>query len=258
MTLGVAAGIAIAAAIAAWAIKALRADGAVAAAAIGTAILWGTGWSGAAALLGFFLTGTAISRLCPDPAAARGEAKGGRRDAGQVLANGAAAAIIALVAHPEPTLALAGTVSALAAANADTWATAVGGTSPTPPRGILSGAELPPGTSGAITSRGTAGAILGAFIVAFLAGVFTADRSLLLIATVTGFTGMVLDSILGATLQGRFTCPSCGTATERALHSCGARTTPTGGWRWLTNDGVNALATATAGVAGLLWAGLIR
>ena len=63
---------------------------------------------------------------------------------------------------------------------------------------------------------------------------------------------MVLDSILGATLQGRFRCPSCSIDSEHRVHRCGTRTEPTGGVSWLTNDGVNALTTAAGALGGLL------
>jgi uncharacterized membrane protein len=64
---------------------------------------------------------------------------------------------------------------------------------------------------------------------------------------------MLGDSLLGATLQGRFTCPACDLPSERRVHRCGAATRLTGGWRALDNDGVNLLATTIAGLWGLAW-----
>jgi uncharacterized membrane protein len=80
-----------------------------------------------------------------------------------------------------------------------------------------------------------------------------ADSRLLVIwGTVIGTGGMVLDSILGAALQGRFHCPVCRVDSERRTHRCGTPTVRTGGISWLTNDGVNAVTTAAGAIAGLV------
>ena len=243
---------AIAALVAALAARAraLTGRGAVAAAAVGTAVLWTAGWAGAAALFAFFLSSSIVSHALPDPAAARGEAKGGRRDAGQVLANGGAAAIAAILAAGRPAPALWAVTSSLAAAAADTWATAIGATSPGLPHHILSGEAIPPGTSGGVTPRGTLGALGGAIVVAAAAGLVARELRLVLAAASIGFIGMVVDSVAGATVQGRFHCPACDAATERTVHRCGTRTRLVAGRAWLTNDGVNALATGTAALLG--------
>lgn len=253
-----AAAIAVAVALVAATAGALTPRGGAAAAAVGVAVLWTAGWAGAAALLLFFLSSSAVSHILPDPAAQRGEAKGGRRDAGQVLANGGAAALAGLIAVGRPTLAIWAITASLAAAAADTWATAVGATSPHLPRHIISGTPIPTGQSGGVTLRGTIAAALGALMVAAAAAIVTRDLRLLVVATAIGWVGMVVDSAVGATIQGRFTCPACAVDTERAVHRCGTRTTPIGGWRWLTNDGVNAIATgsgALLGAAAWCWIG---
>jgi uncharacterized membrane protein len=67
-----------------------------------------------------------------------------------------------------------------------------------------------------------------------------------------GTGGMVLDSVLGATLQGRFHCPPCGVDSEHRVHRCGSPTVHTGGLPWLTNDGVNAVSTAAGALAGMV------
>ncbi|MGB7212219.1 MAG: DUF92 domain-containing protein [Gemmatimonadales bacterium] len=250
MRLTLAVEIALAVSLLAAGFGALSGWGGVAAAAIGTAVLWAGGWAGAAALFAFFLSSSALSHFLPDPAAQHGEAKGGRRDAGQVLANGGAAAIIALIASTRPSLALWAITASLAVAAADTWATAIGATSPHLPNHIISGETIPAGTSGGITVRGTLGALLGALVVAAAAAMVVRSTRLFVVGTIVGWVGMVFDSGLGGMVQGRFHCPACDTATERALHRCGTRTHPTGGWRWLTNDGVNAIATGSGAVLG--------
>ncbi|MFN8652372.1 MAG: DUF92 domain-containing protein [Gemmatimonadales bacterium] len=233
-----------------FAARALTRAGTVAATLVGTAILWRTGTAGLAALGTFFVGASLISRLAPDPAARALEAKGNTRDAIQVLANGGAAALAALLA-PGAT-ALWCVTASLAAAAADTWATSAGGWSRIAPRHVLTGRTVPPGTSGGITSLGSAGAAAGALSVAGMAGLVARDLRLVVWATTIGVAGMLLDSVIGAALQGRFHCDRCDADTERAMHRCGSATRVVGGFRWITNDGVNALATLAAALLGYL------
>jgi uncharacterized protein (TIGR00297 family) len=243
VTPAVAAAVSAAVALLAWRARALTAAGGCAAWAVGAVILWGAGWAAGAVLLAFFVSSSAVSRLAAPERLL--DAKGNRRDAWQVLANGGAAAVGAL-AGPA---ALWIVTAALAAAAADTWATSLGTRSRTPPRHLLTGAEVPAGTSGGVTPLGTAGGLAGAVVTA-LPGLVGGGTALALAATMIGFAGMLADSVLGALVQGRFHCPACDTASEWPVHRCGARTEPRGGWSWLTNDGVNAAATALAGLAG--------
>jgi uncharacterized membrane protein len=65
-----------------------------------------------------------------------------------------------------------------------------------------------------------------------------------------GVAGTLADSVLGATVQGRFHCPVCGRDPERARHDCTGTARPSGGIGWIDNDVVNLLATTVgAGVA---------
>jgi len=233
----------------AFGLRALTGLGALAATAIGSAILIGTGLPGGATLLTFFIGSSIVSRVSPDPASRLG-AKGSRRDQWQVLANGGVAAAGALLgAGPGLWIVTA----SLAVAAADTWATSIGAWSPRPPRHLLSGKVVPPGTSGGITLLGTLGALAGAVMVAGMAASVSHQDWLFPLATMVGLAGMLVDSALGAGLQGRFYCAQCREDTERRVHHCGTRSIPRRGLRWLNNDGVNALATALGGMAG--WAG---
>jgi uncharacterized membrane protein len=211
---------------------------------VGTAILWGTGWPGLVALGTFFAGSSAISRLAPDLTSGL-DAKGARRDAVQVLANGGAAAVGALV----PGAGLWIVTSSLAAAAADTWATSTGGWSRSLPRHLLTFQSVPAGTSGGVTLAGTAGAFAGAASVGAAAAVAAHLPVLFPVALVLGMLGMLADSALGASLQGRFHCDGCDLPTERRMHPCGRLSRPIGGFWWLSNDGVNASATLGAAVA---------
>lgn len=230
-----------------WRLAALTGPGALTAVAVGTAVLLGTGWPGCLALGAFFAGSSLVSRLAPDPTAAL-DAKGQRRDPFQVLANGGPAAVGALV--PEAGLWIV--TATLAASAADTWATSVGGWSRLPPRHILTGRPVDPGTSGGVTPLGTAGALAGAALVAAGPALAGSDLALFAVAVVVGMLGMLLDSLLGAAAQARFHCHRCDRRTERRVHRCGETARLVGGFAWLTNDGVNLLASAAAACAG--WA----
>lgn len=238
---------AIAVAAVAWRGGALRLSGAAAAALVGALTLIGAGWMGGAVLMAFFLPSTAISRLWP-AAASAADPKGDRRDAWQVLANGGIPALAVALGGLPGAMAFA---AGLTAAAADTWATAVGAHSRTPPRHILTTQVVSPGTSGGVTVLGTVGAAAGAALVAIAAVPLVGLRGAAL-AFGIGMGGMVLDSALGAGVQGRFHCDNCDRPSEWKMHRCGRATRWLGGRPWITNDGVNALASLAASVAG--WA----
>jgi uncharacterized membrane protein len=239
-------------ALLAWAARSLTGGGALAAWAIGTAVLAGTGWAGGAVLAAFFVSSSVLGRLAPVSAGL--DPKGERRDPRQVAANGGPAALGALLGLVEPSLGLWVVTGSLAAAAADTWATSIGGWSPRLPRRLLVGPELARGTSGGMTMVGTLGAAAGALLVAATGAAVGGGSALLPVGTLVGFAGMVADSVLGSGWQGRFRCPACDLASEWRVHRCGARTVPVGGMAWLDNDGVNLAATALGAVlAGVAW-----
>ena len=231
--------------------RALTGDGALLAFLVGFLVLAGTGWAGGIALGAFFVSSTLLSRRAEKHEPAWLDAPGNRRNAWQVLANGgpaAAGGLIGLLGRPAMGLAIV--VSSLAAAAADTWATSWGMSSAGDPIDIRRWKRVPKGTSGGISLRGTLGGVGGALLVAAAPLAAGAPVRLLLAGTVSGIAGMMADSLIGATLQGRFFCPVCKLQSERRIHRCGAPTVPTGGWPALTNDGVNLLATALAGLIG--------
>lgn len=253
---GAALGVVIAGA--AQALGSLTTGGAAAASVVG-ALTFGLGGLGPGVLLIlFFVSSSALSRLggARKRAVHAAFAKGSRRDQGQVLANGGlAAALAALYGLTGQAGWLAGLAGALAAVNADTWATELGVLARRRPRLITSGAPVEPGTSGGVTLEGTLAAAGGAGLIAGAGALFGGGWPLFLAATAGGLCGALADSLLGATVQAMYHCPACDRQTERhPLHSCGAATRPLRGWPWLRNDGVNFAASAVgaAVAAGLL------
>jgi uncharacterized protein (TIGR00297 family) len=245
-------------AAAAWRARARTGPGAIPATLVGTAILATTGWPGGAVLLAFFVPSSAVGRIGlgrPSASDARGE----RRDPVQVVANGGAAAAAGFAEWLEPGLGFWMLTASLAAAAADTWATSTGRVSPKEPCDLLTGMRVVRGTSGAVSLVGSLGAVVGAAVVAGVGALVGRSLALFAAATAIGVGGMLADSLLGATLQARFVCPACGVASERPVHRCGTRTIRNGGLAWLDNDGVNALATIAAALAGgVAWLSLAR
>jgi uncharacterized protein (TIGR00297 family) len=219
---------------------------------VGLLVLSGTGWPGGAVLAAFFVSSTLVSRGAPRPAVL--DPKGDRRDARQVAANGGVAALVSLLGWHDQTLGLWLLTGALAAAAADTWATAIGAYSRTPPRRVIGWDPVPAGTSGGVTVAGTFGAAAGAALVAATAVLAGAPSVLLGVGTLVGFLGMAADSLLGATVQARWHCVACDRPSEWPVHRCGARTVHRGGWPWLDNDAVNLLGSLTgAALASMAW-----
>jgi len=175
--------------------------------------------------------------------------KPGFRDWGQVVANGGLSAALALISSAEsgwiwPTIAYTGVIAAV---TADTWATELGGLSPTRPRLITTWKKVPPGTSGGITLIGTLAALAGSGGIALVSGLVFPDLSFVKLLVSLLFAGTIssfFDSLLGATLQGMYICPACDIVTEQhPHHHCQTSTQQIRGWTWLNNDVVNFLAS---------------
>ncbi len=252
----------------------LSRSGAAAATGLGALVfgLGGLGW--AVLLVVFFASSSGLTHLFGrrkrDLAAAF--SKGGRRDAGQVLANGGLAGLVVVVhaLWPEWAGFWIAYCGILAAVNADTWATELGVLSRAAPRLIITLRSVERGTSGGVSLAGTLAALAGALLVGLIGGLFWPGQALdnvglqpaldqvmrtAGVVAAAGLLGSLVDSLLGATLQAIYYCPDCGQETERyPLHTCGTPTTLQRGLSWLDNDGVNAICGLFGGVtAVVLW-----
>jgi uncharacterized protein (TIGR00297 family) len=224
------AGVSTAAATLAWRLRGLTRSGAWAAAVCGTLLYVGGGWRWLVLVGVFFVTSSVLTRLDPPlPASRRSslDRRGRRWD--QVAANGGVAALaavaFALTSSPAAFTAAAG---ATAAATADTWASELGRWSPIAPRLITTGAVVPPGSSGAVSLVGTLGAAAGALLIAGAAAVLTMSvpevRQVAAIAA-AGFVGMLVDSVLGATAERR--------------------------WSWVGNSLINFVTTGSGAIVAI-------
>lgn len=234
----------------------LAISGAAGALLVGTIIYGFGGWVWGVLLALFFVSSSLLSHYKEQEKKAVAEKfdKGHRRDLGQVLANGGAGAIVALLhgLFPSP-LWLPLFLGTIATVTADTWATELGTLSRQPPRLITTGRMVPVGTSGGVSPFGTAVSFIGGLLMGLIAGLLTQNNSLALTITggVGGLAGSLFDSLLGATVQQIYRCDRCQKETEKKLH-CGHPTRPLRGWRWMNNDLVNFLASVVGGFTAVL------
>lgn len=195
--------------------------------------------------------------------------KGGERDTSQVLANGLAGFIFAVLhliifIFTEDTVLsnafIYAFITAIATTNADTWGTEIGILSKDQPYWILNlNKKVEHGTSGGVSLKGTGAALIGAMIVTVFVLIIEIfwknpipDSStwqiylFLPVAGLMGFVGAIFDSLFGATLQGFFKCIVCGKGTEKRIH-CKEPTKLQRGKEWFRNDHVNFWSSFLAG-----------
>lgn len=251
--------------------KSLSPSGAAAAVVMGTTIFAAGSLPWYGTLICFFISSSLLSRWKKKKKARAEEAyaKTGRRDAGQVLANGGLALLLCiggfLAWHPYWWAAFVG---AMAAVNADTWATELGGLSRSKPRSIITGKQVEPGTSGGITWLGLAASCAGGLFIGAAAALFSvmvpvtqaseverftpAWLVLPMIGLISGLIGSLVDSWIGAVWQRMYRCRVCGAVVEREDH-CGQAASRISGWSWMSNDAVNFICSAAgAGTAVLI------
>lgn len=244
---------------------------------VGTIIFGLGGIAWAILLLTFFVSSSILSKMFRNRKVGVDEkfSKGSQRDAGQVFANGGVAACLALTwfvtwlfgpGSAENDWIWMAFAGSLAAATADTWGTELGVLSRRRPVLITTFKPVDAGTSGGISLMGALSALAGSALIAFLAAVMGKTLGMdgsgpevdpwlqFGVITFAGFAGSLVDSLLGATKQAIYFCPSCQKETEKyPLHTCGKLTRLKRGWDWLNNDWVNAACV----LAGALFAGLL-
>ncbi|MEC0201721.1 DUF92 domain-containing protein [Paenibacillus lautus] len=238
--------------------RSLSESGAAAAILMGT-IYYGAGnvfWFGT--LLLFFITSTLLSRYGKQRKAdlEKSYAKTGRRDAGQVFANGGIGMVLCLLNAWFPSeLWVFLFIGVMATVTADTWATEVGSLSRKPPRSVMNGKVLTAGESGGVSWVGSTAAAIGSILIGaggwLLAGWSGMNAEILpyvLAALAGGLVGAFADSYLGATLQVMYRCRVCGKSVE-VSHHCGEDTVRTRGAAWMSNDAVNLVSSLLGGAA---------
>ncbi len=139
-------------------------------------------------------------------------------------------------------------VGSIAASNADSWASEIGGLSTKTPVMITNLKPITKGISGGVTLLGTSGGVLGSFFIStlgYLLMPINNSLTLLWIAFISGIIGFMLDSLLGALIQAQYIDANNG-ATERSENG-----TLVKGFSWIDNDMVNLICSFISGCTSL-------
>ncbi len=238
-------------------LKFLSGGGAVGTFLLGVIVFGIGGWKFSLPILTFFILSSVLSKIGKKRKQKLSEKfqKSSQRDLWQVMANGGIAGFAVLVWNYYP-----GEfwyylfVASVAAANSDTWGTEIGVFSKIKPRNILNFKSVPVGSSGGITPLGTLGALLGSLVIALAGALYINNAIAVVVIFIAGFSGSIIDSIVGATVQAQYRCPNCHKITEKEIHCSIYKTELVSGWGWIDNDIVNGLCTLSGGL--FAWIGL--
>jgi uncharacterized protein (TIGR00297 family) len=181
-------------------------SGAIGGGVLGVIVMLATGWAGWSLLLATFICAVVSSRLGLERKTLLGiaEPHGGRRGAGNAVANTGVAASAALLSVLTSATgpSLIAFVAALAAGGSDTMASEVGKAWGHRTYLLPSGRRVPPGTSGAISLEGTSAGLIGALALGGLGIALGLVPASALVPVVAGATlGSFAESVMGATLE---------------------------------------------------------
>jgi uncharacterized protein (TIGR00297 family) len=182
-------------------------SGAVGGALVGSVIYAGAGWRAWLLLFVTFLTASVVSRLGLQRKVMLGiaEDRGGRRGAGNAVANCGVSALAAIAAAttPDTSQAMLALTAALTAGGSDTVASEIGKAFGRSTFLVTNFARVKPGTPGAMSLEGTAAGLVAALALGAVGLALGLIPAAALLAVVVGATaGAMVESALGATLEG--------------------------------------------------------
>ncbi len=201
-------------------------------------LIWGTlGWQGYLVVMFYFLVGSGVTRIgmAQKEAAGIAEKRSGARGPENVWGSALTAALCALGVlvvssvgerYTIPLLLLA-YVASFATKLSDTCASEVGKAYGQRTFLITTLQPVARGTEGAVSLEGTLAGVVGSVAIAFLAwGVGLIDLTGVTLSVIAAFIATNLESVIGATLQGKFD--------------------------WMTNEVVNFINTLIGGSTAVL------
>lgn len=197
----------LAAAAIGYRIGGITASGAIVGGLIGTIIHACAGWPGWLLLIATFGCATLSSRAGLERKTLLGiaEERGGRRGAGNAIANtglAAVAAMLSVLSHDQLAWLIAFT-AALTTAASDTVASEIGKAWGLSTWSLVPLRRVRPGTSGAVSVEGSAAGLAAAAAMALLAHVLGLIPAGAIAAVVVGaIAGSLVESLLGATFEG--------------------------------------------------------
>ena len=255
--------------------QALARSGVIGAVLVGTTISSFGGWVWGLVLITFFVLSSLLSRyrVLVKESLTEKFAKGGRRDLGQVLANGGVGALVAVgYALTRQPLLWGAFVGAMATVTADTWATELGVLSKRPPRLLTTWRIVEVGTSGGVSLLGSLAMLAGALVIGLAMAMLLFGDGLLggsgnavlgsdgvlggvLLmpsAVLGGLAGALIDSLLGATVQAIYYSATRDKDTEKRIDPDGTANELVRGWLWMNNDAVNLISSLAGALVGAL------
>ena len=205
-------------------------------------------------IMSFYVLGSLATRLKYKEKARRGSAqpKGGARGWRNVLAHGLIPVIsLGIWRIDGSERLLFAYLAAISSSLADTLSNEIGILNPTNPRLITRPwKRVPPGISGGVSPLGLSVAFLSPFLLGLITrAVGFVHSSAISFATITGFLGSTIDSVIGAEVQALFRCEKCGKLTEKTVH-CGVSSRLVKGHPLLNNHFVNFVMSSLSGVIG--------
>jgi len=194
--------------------KQMTVGGIVGAFSLGLLIILSFGFGGLTILLFFVLSAAILSKLNKNneiyKEAEEIQEKHGRRDIVQVFANGGLSFVLAIIylINFEPII-LVMFGASVAEALSDTAGGEIGMFFKGKAVSIVTGKAIKPGLSGGVSLEGTIGSLMSSFIISILWYSTYCMPSLktvylLVIVTLSGFVGSLIDSILGDTIQAHY------------------------------------------------------
>ncbi|MDD4570746.1 MAG: DUF92 domain-containing protein [Tepidanaerobacteraceae bacterium] len=246
--------------------ESLTLDGSIGATFMGTVMYATSGIFGSFMMVLFFLSSSVLSHFKKGKKkkVALQFDKTGRRDILQVFANGGVGLIHSVLFYmtKNPSYLVFLGIS-FAAANADTWATELGILNKKEPLSLRTFKRVEKGTSGAVSLIGTFSALIGSTLIGIFAvlGLVFLDigemgfeyiRAFKMV-TIGGFIGSLIDSILGATVQGVYYSEELEGETEKKDYN-GKPNLLIRGLGFVNNDLVNFLSI---GISSILFLGIL-
>ncbi len=200
-------------------------------------------------LLVFFILGSIVSKLKNSQ---KEQAESIQEDTGarswkQVVANSLSAAILVWLAYflPEKNYLLLLAFTVFSAAAADTFSSEIGMLTKGRVFHILTGKTIQNGVSGGVSWMGLAAGLGGSILLSLLT-LPQFGLSGMVFASLMGFLGSILDSLLGATIQRKYKGIQ-GQLQDRSLH---LDELPTLGFQMISNNAVNFLTLNLVPVLG--------
>ncbi len=226
---------------------------------IATFFIWKDGISPLVILFSMFASASLLTRYKQKYKSELTETvlkKHGPRDFVQAFCNlGVATLCFAVYVVTHEMVYLLALLCSVAASNADSWASELGVLSKQKPRMITTFKPCATGISGGVTWMGTAAGMAGSVFIATLTvllkdtlTISLSNLHLFLLVSLTGIIGMLLDSVLGATVQIIYlNQEACETENDRS----GIKKSR--GLKWVNNDVVNFLNSLLIALAVVLF-----